>query len=742
MNADDLLLEPGTLLHQRFRIQGVLGRGGFGAAYLAIDESRGDECVVKELLPSGSRRDGQGVVHLPNEDAAATARLRQRFIEEAKIAGKLRSGGVLAVRSVFSECGTAYFATDFLQDSQTLGQLIAARGKLDPPLVEQLAERLLQALAEVHEQGFLHRDIKPSNILLSKDLKPYLIDFGAAREWHADSLQQHTVIFTPGYAPPEQLSEKARRGPPTDLYSLGATLYHAVTGSPPHSAGDRAAGAAYVPVRQLRPEASRQLAALIDYCLEWVYAQRPPNAAAALRVLNGESADDQADDALAVFDDKAKRLREFRFQRFECPACGGVLESPKPMRRGQCPVCRQGAIVVRKIMDQLCPECRQAPLKKRSNENPLLICPICAEGFLARRKKGLLSKEYTRICDACESEFDETPQGLTLKKSMGEDLDESRRRTLTEGEWREESGRTSSFWHCGGCNAQFDDLPDGRRRRVWPKKTSRYETLYPDEWARVAAGLPPNAGNAECDHCGADYFVDGEFATLLQAELDPFHFAEDHVGRLLSLEDMRWLGVGKESPAPGLVCADCGTELDQNGDYFRVVRSANTRLLARSGEVHKMEDWHRIGQNLPLIAEEHIFERDFEIALSEAYLTGAIGFPDKGSDSLIWKSRALRFDFDEDGNSVESGDGQLTIGHDEISFGGLLRKWRVPLAAVLEVEMVNGLIVFTLSGERVPVGFAVDEVDLEVELESGDRKLKLNAEALLQRLKSELRPTD
>ena len=82
-------------------------------------------------------------------------------------------------------------------------------------------------------------------------------------------------------------------------------------------------------------------------------------------------------------------------------------------------------------------------------------------------------------------------------------------------------------------------------------------SLYPEEWARVASGLEPGTGNAHCLTCDADYFVEAGTITLLSAREDPFGFAEIQLGRLLTLEEVRWLAVGKESPRPGVVCADC-----------------------------------------------------------------------------------------------------------------------------------------------------------------------------------------
>src|ERR1019366_7111585 len=120
-----------------------------------------------------------------------------------------------------------------------------------------------------------HRDIKPSNILVGADGAVYVIDFGAAREWHADSTVTHTVQHTPGYAPPEQLSERARRGPATDLYAVCATLFVMLAGVAPPSASDRAAGIPLPSLLSIRPELDPIIVRAIEAGLMLAYAGRP-----------------------------------------------------------------------------------------------------------------------------------------------------------------------------------------------------------------------------------------------------------------------------------------------------------------------------------------------------------------------------------------------------------------------------------------------------------------------------------
>ena len=117
--------------------------------------------------------------------------------------------------------------------------VLARSGRLDVDGALDILYQLLETLEGIHAESVIHRDIKPANILVLKNGETELIDFGAAREWHADVTLHHTVLFTPGYAPLEQMTERGKRGPASDIYSLSATMYHCLTGTVPPSAAER-----------------------------------------------------------------------------------------------------------------------------------------------------------------------------------------------------------------------------------------------------------------------------------------------------------------------------------------------------------------------------------------------------------------------------------------------------------------------------------------------------------------------
>ena len=233
-------LAVGSTLHQgKFTVGRVLGEGGFGITYKGAHRDLRRPVAVKELFPLdlGATRLGTRVsVPAPQADAFRYA--REQALQEARIIAGFRSRNIVDVYDMFLENGTAYIVMEYLE-GETLEARLERAGSLPPDEVQGLAEALCEALAEVHDGNWLHRDIKPSNIVLAADQRVVLIDFGSAREFHLHRTQRHTRILTAQYAAPEQYSEEARFGPYTDAFSLGATLYHALTGAPPPSAMDR-----------------------------------------------------------------------------------------------------------------------------------------------------------------------------------------------------------------------------------------------------------------------------------------------------------------------------------------------------------------------------------------------------------------------------------------------------------------------------------------------------------------------
>ena len=237
-------LRNGTLIEE-FLIERVLGAGGFGVTYLAIDTSLGRQVVIKENLPSqfAFRDISSGTVsprNVSGGDADDYEWSLQNFLREAETLASLDHAGIVRVLRKFEANGTAYFVMPYIEGI-TLEELIRDRHSRKRLFSEEeivgLAENLISALIYLHHRGIYHRDIKPANILISNEGVPVLIDFGSARQNIAD--HSMTVIESAGYTPFEQLQSRGNIGPWSDLYSLGATLCKVITSQAPPKAADR-----------------------------------------------------------------------------------------------------------------------------------------------------------------------------------------------------------------------------------------------------------------------------------------------------------------------------------------------------------------------------------------------------------------------------------------------------------------------------------------------------------------------
>ena len=175
------------------------------------------------------RNSVQKTVMLQGIDPAVYEKYRQKFIEEAQILARLDHQNIVKVTDIFQENNTAYIVMPFIE-GQTLQQLVTQKGRLEYETAVNYIAQLSEAVDYIHQRDILHRDFKPDNIIITPADKTILIDFGSAREFIHDKTQQHTSIFTQGYAPLEQYSTSSKKGSYSDIYSLGATFYFALTG--------------------------------------------------------------------------------------------------------------------------------------------------------------------------------------------------------------------------------------------------------------------------------------------------------------------------------------------------------------------------------------------------------------------------------------------------------------------------------------------------------------------------------
>ncbi|MCR5577114.1 MAG: BspA family leucine-rich repeat surface protein [Oscillospiraceae bacterium] len=238
-----LALHPGSILNGRYILGHVLGQGGFGITYIALDYQTKERVAIKEYLPTefaGRSTDSPSVLVYSGERAENFAYGMEQFLEEAKTLATFNGDShIVRIYSYFEENSTAYFCMEYV-DGLPLNRYMATKGgRLSPKEADRLLLPLMESLESVHAKGIVHRDIAPDNILVTSDGTAKLIDFGAARYSTGEKSQSLDVILKHGFAPFEQYMRRGRQGPWTDVYALAATYYYAITGEVPPEAVER-----------------------------------------------------------------------------------------------------------------------------------------------------------------------------------------------------------------------------------------------------------------------------------------------------------------------------------------------------------------------------------------------------------------------------------------------------------------------------------------------------------------------
>lgn len=277
------------ILGGRYLPQKLLGQGGFGTAFLARDRYTPTMrlCVVKQFQPMGNLDDQQ--LAMAQELFEREAHVLERIGNRHPQIPDLFAFFPLIVPQPQGQ-GTAqyfYLVQEYIE-GKDLEQELAARGKLPETEVKEIFVSMLKVLAFVHDQGTIHRDIKPSNIMRHVDGELYLLDFGAVKEvtagaGAASASQRSTGIYSPGYAPPEQM-RGAQVYPATDLYALAVTCIVLLTGETPETLFD-----GYQNKWQWRKFIQKiepRFGALLDLMLEPTPGDRPKSTQVALKLLD------------------------------------------------------------------------------------------------------------------------------------------------------------------------------------------------------------------------------------------------------------------------------------------------------------------------------------------------------------------------------------------------------------------------------------------------------------------------
>ncbi len=226
-----MTLKTNQVLVERYRVLNLLAQGGMGAVYQAQDLALDRRVAIKQLQldPLASER--------------AVEQTRQQFQREARVLASLDHPNLPHVIDHFAEAGFEYLVMNYVE-GRSLSEIVEdGQTGLDENQVLDWADQLLSALVYIHRNGVIHRDVKPSNIRLTPDGKIFLVDFGLVKLYDPDSPKTATIMHglgTAEYAPPEQYDAYlGHTDARADIYALGATLYHLLTGQAPPTATQR-----------------------------------------------------------------------------------------------------------------------------------------------------------------------------------------------------------------------------------------------------------------------------------------------------------------------------------------------------------------------------------------------------------------------------------------------------------------------------------------------------------------------
>ncbi|MGH8373537.1 MAG: TonB family protein [Gammaproteobacteria bacterium] len=282
-------LAVGHQLHE-YRIDRLLGHGGFGLTYLAEDTNLNALVAIKEFLPQEFAVRGVNSTVFPKSDGD-TEPYRwglERFKDEARALARFKHPNIVRASRLIEANGTAYMVMDFEPGISLAQYLKRVSSTLNEAQILGIFFSVLDGLEALHAVELVHRDIKPGNIYLRAEGAPMLIDFGAVRHAIGVHSRSLTSMVTAGYAPIEQYSSEGRQGPWSDLYAMGATLYNCMFGRVPVDAARRSAAiseggddpyALATKMDHVNTEFSTPLLECVDWMLQYRIRDRPQSAA-------------------------------------------------------------------------------------------------------------------------------------------------------------------------------------------------------------------------------------------------------------------------------------------------------------------------------------------------------------------------------------------------------------------------------------------------------------------------------
>ena len=277
-------LGPGSTLVGDYKIIRVLGSGGFGNTYLAVDHNLSREVAIKEFFPRDiAFREDQTTVSIKSPKFKDNFKWGlDRFVQEAKLLAKFRHPNIVRVFRTFEANHTSYIVLDYVRGPNVETWLQRLKRRPTQQELDELVAPLTDALALLHEAKVLHRDIKPANICIREETgDPVLLDFGASKYSMSEMTGTTAAIVSRGYSPYEAYAaESKQQGAWTDIYALGATLYRALTDGPPPEATERLLSDSIVPLQSQRlPGLRPEFLAAVDWALTVQPRARPQSIA-------------------------------------------------------------------------------------------------------------------------------------------------------------------------------------------------------------------------------------------------------------------------------------------------------------------------------------------------------------------------------------------------------------------------------------------------------------------------------
>ena len=268
-----------TVLNNKYLIGRVLGKGGFGITYNAIDLNTNSICAIKEYMPSEySTRSGGSNSVVPFSDDKSNYVFnhgREKFTEEAKTLIRMKDDPIVVdILDYFNANNTSYLVMEYLSGQDLRKMARANGGKLDADYMKMVFVTIASSLMEVHRKNILHRDLSPENIIVTDTGNIKLIDFGAARNFVSTQNKGMSILLKPGFAPPEQYNAKGAHGPWSDVYALCATFYNLVSGRPLIDALFRYRGEVQPSLASLGCNVSKKTSDVIEKGMELDYKKR------------------------------------------------------------------------------------------------------------------------------------------------------------------------------------------------------------------------------------------------------------------------------------------------------------------------------------------------------------------------------------------------------------------------------------------------------------------------------------